>query len=697
MGVSLLNPSQQTAVITTEGPLLVLAGAGSGKTRVLISRIGHLIEQGIDPGKILAITFTKKAAGEMRERLSAQVGTSTARMSTVTTFHSLGADMVREFVVHSGLRPKFSISDESEGANRARYVLKSQGMPLNAPGERPRELVERLGRAKVLLTNELVKEGMGRDLLKVLRTGDRNIWAAQAEELAYPDLDRFTGQYEAYQDHLLAQNIVEYEDLLVLPLVMCLSKADTLRAWAGRWEYILVDEYQDTDYVQDHILRLLSREHRNLCAVGDQNQAIYSWRGAKIENIRTFAERYAPCQVVALADNYRSTPEILEAANVALKSRGQANALMGGLRSVKPSGELVRVWQSTTSDIESAIVVRDMRKALADHSIRSWSDVFILYRLNGAARNLEVALKRAGIPYKIANGYALHERHDARIILAYLRLVENPFDMAAFETAITHPARGVGSGTIEKLKARARALVIPILDLVMTPEAMGGIKPGQTERLLELRELVREIDEVINGATVAAGVQVLVERLDSRRQLVTAMAQAEEADDDEAADDAERQMADLEDFLLYVEEFIARRPEAAQRLELFLDDVFVRGAGDEIVAAGDVSDECVTLMSIHAAKGLEARRVYVIGLEEGVFPVDCSRGGDAEELLGEEARLFYVALTRAEDHLVLSSARTREVRRGDIRPMMASRFLSDLPETAYRFEIYSTDTTEISQ
>lgn len=700
-----LNPAQAQAVAHDGSPLLVLAGAGSGKTRVLVSRIQRLVDEcAVDPQGILAITFTKKATAEMGQRLARALGSDRARRITVSTFHALGVQMLRRFGLSAGLVGQFGVADDASGLTRVRRVLRETGRPLNAPGERPSDVRGRLSTAKGLLAGALVDEAAAHPAglagaLERYRAGDPAVWRQPglATLLEAPDLDRFADQYARYGALLAADNAVDYEDLLALPAVLAASRPEVRRQWTGQWTHVLVDEYQDTDVVQDHLLQLLVGAHRRVTAVGDDAQAIYSWRGARVENIRTFPARFAPCAVVCLEDNYRSSPEILEAANACLHARASgAGATPKVLRtSNRPAGP-VRVWQSTTQETEAAVLVRDLRAALEAGEITSYGDVFVLYRLNAAARAVEVACKRAGIPYRIASRLALHERAEARALLAYFRLADNPYDTVSFEQAVGTPPRGVGPAALEQLRARARAVVTPILDLVERPDSLEGLRPGVVAAVTEVRSLVQEVREETAEGGVAAALHALVERLGIRERLIGSMAASEAEDDDEAAEAVERRLNDLDDFLLYVEEFVQRRPDASRHLGALLEDLLLRERlQDAAEDAGAVETMgAVTLMSVHAAKGLEAPRVYVIGLEEGVFPLDVGRGPDAENAMSEEARLFYVAMTRAERQLILSSARTRELRRGEPRPMMPSRFLSDLPETAYRLEIYASDSVD---
>lgn len=688
-----LNASQHQAVVATKGPVLVVAGAGSGKTRVLIKRIAHLIQNHeVPPENILGITFTRKAAGEMRDRLARGLGREAAEKVDLLTFHALGVAILREYGSVAGLAGRFGVADEYDVGERIRTVLGTMGIKRSAAGETPREVQDRIGTAKAALADAIAREAIedpaaAADALVRYR-GDVD-WGPFEGLLVAPDLDRFAEQYRQYQAGLSRDNVVDFDDLVNLPLMLFLQRPEMGRLVAAEWEYVMVDEYQDTDFAQDHLLRILTRPHGNLCVVGDAAQSIYSWRNAKIENIQTFSERYSPCTVVTLDRNYRSTPDILDVANAVLEKRPEITHEGNQLWTSNDAGPPPRVWTCMTQEAEANAIAEDVAGALDSGAISSLNDVLVLYRKNALARPIETALQRQQIPYRVVNSTSLLERKEVRDIIAFLRVAQNPRDQANFERAAMAIACGVGPQSLEALSGFSRVSGVPILQVAREADESTGLRPKQAA---SVRDLAALIDRIGSAGQESGGraVHLALEETGVRQDLIEALARAEAEEDDEQAEALLRRIHDIDDFTLYVEE--VTRPSKSEpdslTLAQLLDGLAFLSPGDR-PSADD--DECLTLMSIHAAKGLEAPRVYVVGLEEGVFPshngVDViDDEGQADEHMAEEARLFYVAVTRAEKQLVLSAARTREVYRGDPRPMIRSRFLSSLPEMGYRPE-----------
>jgi len=663
---------------------------------VLIGRIQSLIEQEqVLPARILAITFTSKAAGEMRRRLAQSIGEKAALVH-VSTFHSLGVQMLKRFALELGGGPQLHVQDELDSLARVRAVMKELGHPLNLRQERPSEVLGRISLAKSWMVRVLAHQAkedpsVAAQIVQRYQQGDPALWQLPTAPgtLNFPDRDRWAGQFSGYQGRLQAERLVDYDDLLALPVLLCVGRSAVREAWAQQWDWVLVDEYQDTDEVQELLLEQLCLHHKNLMVVGDPAQAIYSWRGARVENIRDFASRWN-ATTIALTDNYRSSPEILEAANASLQARSGEVGSVVRLRTRNPSGEAVRVWHCQTQEVEAALVARELQKIKRGGRLKKWRDVFVLYRLNRVVRALELALKREGIPYRIANAVALHEAQDARPLISLLRLIVNPWDTQALEYAIPAIAGpGVVTHSVfEQVRSRARTTVTPMLTVLQDrPETVQDLKPSVVEAFRHTAEFVAAARERVAEAGVPAMLTAVVGDLGILDRLVTLTAAAEAEDDEEAAQAGEERMQQLQDLMLYIEEACQRRPDIAFDAQLVLEDLVVRAPGDGWREWMDGNGDAVTLMSIHAAKGLEAPWVWVVGLEEGVFPVR-STGTEANARLGEEARLFYVALTRAERHLVLSSSRTREIQRGDSQPRLPSRFLGDLPETTYRLEYY---------
>jgi DNA helicase-2/ATP-dependent DNA helicase PcrA len=706
-----LNENQREAVLSADGPLLVLAGAGSGKTRVLVSRIAHLVlEHGVLPSSILGITFTRKAAAEMRERLAQMLSADEAAEVTLSTFHALGVSILREAGGVIGVPQKAGIADETDVAARVRKVLKTLQVRRDAEGETPREVVERIAKAKAAFANRIARlcledAAAAADAVARYRAGDVRVWAEVQGELGAPDLERFARMYALYQVSLVEDKVIDYEDLICLPLLLFLQRPEVLLGYQQRWSHVTVDEYQDTDYAQDHLLRLLAGERQNLCVVGDDDQAIYSWRGAKVENIRSFPARYPGCAMVTLDENYRSQPYVLQAANAVLAARPERGRLPKVLWTRRSAGERLRLWSAYTEQAEAEGVANDIRIAYESGAVESLDEVMVLYRLNALSRPLEDAFRAARIPYRIVNGLALHERREVRDLLAYLRLAHNWYDLVSFERAVSSPARGVGPSTVEALAGYARAVGISPVAAALEANQIPGVRKKAAAALQEFAGLIGDVYQVSEEAGVARALHRVLEATGYRQELIVALAEAEKDDDEEEVRRLTLKLADLDDFVLYVEEFCRTclraqgiegpvgRLESGQVREIsiaaLLDDLAAfspRQEQPEVIHAegGDHALRgAVTLMSVHSSKGLEAERVYVVGVEEKVFPAHARDNSDQGEHIAEESRLFYVAITRARKHLVLSCAMTRELQRDEPSPMSRSRFLAALPETIY--------------
>lgn len=693
-----LNDQQLKAVLSVEGPLLVSAGAGSGKTRVLTQRIAHLIlNHGVAPGEILGITFTRKAAEEMRERLARILDAETAAQVALLTFHALGTRLLREYGGPLGLSGRFGISDEHDSAARLRTVLRTLGVSRAATGETPSEVQERISNAKSIFADRVARTMLGGrqagvpEALESYRSGEGAVWREIGETLGAPDPEGFAAQYAAYQAVLLRDQVVDFNDLITLPLLLFLQRPEIGRLAAAQWQHILVDEYQDTDFTQDHLLRILAAPHLNLCVVGDAAQAIYSWRQARVENILTFAERYAPCPTIVLDQNYRSTPEILSVANAVLENRPEIGG-QARLWTSAPTGPVPRVWTCTSEDVEANAIAEDIEHARATGEIADYSDVMVLYRLNALARRLESAFQRRSIPYRIVNNLALYERKEIRDMLAFLRVTENPFDQTSFERAAGSYANGVGPSTLEALFGFARATGQDLLAAATNADEYIGVRPQHLAALRSLGDLIVRVREQTTSRGALAALRLVLEETGIRTSILKAAAEAEAEDDEEELARLEQRLNDIEDFFLYAEELerrVCARGNVLAAGEL-LDHLALLTPSESTVTDSDTA--AVTLMTIHAAKGLEASRVYVVGLEEHVLPAyrtadKFREDGEADERLAEEARLFYVAITRSRGQLILSASRTRELVRDDPRPMNRSRFLAALPEMGYRAEI----------
>ena len=633
-----LNDAQREAVLHFEGPILVLAGAGSGKTRVLTTRIARLIEHhGVDPRHILAVTFTNKAAGEMRERVARLLGEEPEGM-WAGTFHAIGARMLRREAPLVGRTASFTIYDEDDSLALVRRMMEQAR--ISTKEWAPKALRAEISDAKnALVTPE---EYAARALHPVER----------AAAVVYPLLER------ALRD----ANAADFDDLLVLPVRLLEQHAERLADYRRRFQFILVDEYQDTNRAQYRLISLLGGEHGNVLVVGDDDQSIYGWRGADIRNILDFEKDFPAARVVRLEENYRSTPQVLALANAVIS----ANTSRRGktLRATRGAGETVTLVGSLDERDEAEFVTTELLSRRAADETLVLRDIAILYRTNAQSRALEDACRARAIPYRLVGAVRFYDRREIRDLVSYLKLIANPADDEAFRRAVAAPRRGLGESTIEQLAARARAAGIPLLAAAGRADLHDGLRPAQRQALIGFAALVTRFRARATDAAVDELLLQLIEeirfedalraegkdgldRLDNVRELLTGAA---ETVIDEGG---ELGLTPLDHFL--------------QRAMLVTD--FDRQ---------DKTADAVTLMTLHNAKGLEFPLVFITGLEEGLFPL--SRTHDAPKELEEERRLFYVGITRAKRKLFLSHARSRR-RNGETMPSVPSSFLRGIPET----------------
>jgi DNA helicase-2/ATP-dependent DNA helicase PcrA len=630
-----LNPPQRDAVTATTGPVLVLAGAGSGKTRVIAHRIAYLLGiEGVDPRRILAVTFTNKAAEEMRRRVEDLVLPAGIRPPLIATFHSTCVRILRERAVQAGLPPSFVIYDEDDRLSVVKDALRA--LDVDEKTLTPANAVHRISHAK----NQMLAPA---DVEQLSRT---------------PREERIAALYRLYEDRLRAAGAVDFDDLLLRVVHLLETVPEALAWYRARWTHVLVDEYQDTNRAQYRIIQLLTQEHRNLCVVGDPDQSVYRWRGADLRNILDFETDYPDCRVVALEQNYRSTKRILQvAATVIANNTARKDKRLWTENAEGDKAALYRAWDETEEAAFVAQTVRTLRQEGADYR-----DVAVFYRTNAQSRVLEDALRRASIPYLIVGGVRFYERREVKDIVAYLRLIVNPRDDAAFRRAVAAPARGVGKVTLDRLGESARAQSTGLLGACgALPRDLGG-KPRQA--LEELARLVARLAD--RGRELA--LPGLVD------EVITASGYREALKQERTAESAAR-LENLEELVAASEEFVATQQALGLgqvTLESFLDSIALVADTDEIkeTAGG------VTLMTLHSAKGLEFPVVFLTGMEEGVFPH--SRSMDEPEELEEERRLCYVGITRAKERLVLSYALHRRIQGyGVAEP---SRFLLEIPE-----------------
>jgi DNA helicase-2/ATP-dependent DNA helicase PcrA len=632
--LSALNPPQREAVLHGDGPLLVLAGAGSGKTRVLTHRIAHLIaERGVPPWGILAITFTNKAAGEMRERIAALVGPA-AREIWASTFHSACVRILRRDAEAAGYDRAFAIYDGDDQLRLMRACFADE--QVDPKRIAPRGVLAKVSDAKSRL---LDPEGM-------------------AEEAASFGDELTVRLYRRYQDRLRAAGAMDFDDLLMVTTRLLESDAEVRERYQRRFAHVLVDEYQDTNHAQYRLVRVLGEPQRNVMAVGDDDQGIYSWRGADVRNILDFERDYPDAHVVALEQNYRSTGTILRAANaVVALNRGRRPK---ELWTDRGDGEPLQVVSCRDEHEEARVVVGEVERALAHGD--SLSDVAVFYRTNAQSRAIEDQLVRGRIAYAVVGGPRFYERAEVRDLMAYLRVVANPADELALTRMLGVPKRGLGPGCVAKLTEFARAHAVPVADALAQAELVGGLTSAQRAALGRTAALVAELRQAAEaGLPLDRLVAAAVERSGLRSALVA-----------EGTLEAQGRMENLDELENVAAEYAARADEPS--LQGFLEEVALQSDADLVDAAAGQ----VTLMTVHNAKGLEFEVVVMTGMEEAVFPHVRS---DTPEALEEERRLCYVGMTRAKRRLVLTHAETRAMHGGrDYR--LPSRFLAEIPRDA---------------
>ena len=640
-----LNPVQREAVAATEGPVLVVAGAGSGKTRVLTYRIAHLIRDlGVPPHAILAITFTNKAANEMKERVERLVG-GAVRAMWVSTFHSACARILRREAPRLGYRSSFSIYDDADALRLATMCVRDLDMdPKRFP---PRNIRAAISDAK----NELI---------------DYESFAQQGTGFYH---EQVADVYRLYQQRLLEASAMDFDDLLMITVELLGAFPDVLDHYQRRFQYVLVDEYQDTNQAQYTLIRQLTARHRNLCVVGDSDQSIYRFRGADIRNILDFESDYPDARVVVLNQNYRSTEVILEAANSVISNNDERKAKH--LWTDRGRGDLLSRYEAEDERDEAAFVAEQIN-ALEDEG-RSASDIAIFYRTNAQSRVLEEVFVRYGIPYAVVGGVKFYERREVKDVLAYLRVLVNPDDQVALKRVINVPKRGLGTTSIGHLDRFGQGLEVSFHDALVRVDDEPNLSTRarrQVKEFLALIDVLRAkaengpkaaVEAVLEDSGYLADLQVeqtieALGRVENVRELVTVAEEYEIGAEgsmigDEAWDDL----------------------DGPRRLELFLESISLVAEIDEL----DEGSATVTLMTLHNAKGLEFPIIFIIGLDDGVFPHVRALGDPRE--LEEERRLCYVGITRAQDRLFMTNAWSRMLWGGtNFNP--PSRFLSEIPE-----------------
>jgi len=638
MDLSKLNPPQREAVVTLEGPLLVLAGAGSGKTRVITHRIVHLLNQrpgGIQARNILAVTFTNKAATEMKERLVRMAGPR-AQSVLVCTFHAFGAEMLREDIYRLGWPKKFAIADMGD-----QLAIIKRAM-------RERRIDDRTFDARKVLTLISKAKNAGR------------VPQPAAEGMG-DDYDLIAHMvYEPYQLALKAQGSVDFDDLLILPSRLLREHSDLKVKYTRRFRYLLVDEFQDTNQAQLDLLLLLAGDSRNVCVVGDDDQCIYSWRGAEVRNILRFDQYLPGAREVRLEQNYRSSQVVLDAANAVIGKNPERKAKR--MWTDRPGGTPIRVVTAPNEEEEARYVAREVARHL---SLGVPADeIAILYRVNGQARPVEEALREKEIRYELVGGSEFFDRREVKDVIAYFKLIANPMDEVSLLRIVNVPARGIGDVTIERLVAHARRERISVWQAMARGEQYEDLPAGAAGKVGEFLQLVERYRQGYERGHLAEVTRNLLEEIgyrDDARALTTSAASAD------------RKMKSIDQVLASLEAFEKREGPKASLLT-YLNRLSLDTRQEEEDVPG--GHRAVTLMTLHSSKGLEYRVVFLLGMEEELMPHKGMQG--EPQNLEEERRLCYVGITRAKEILYLTRAAIR-VKRGKEVPRTPSRFLEDIP------------------
>ncbi|MDB4970035.1 MAG: pcrA [Myxococcales bacterium] len=635
-GVDSLNPAQREAVLHPGGPLLILAGAGSGKTRVITFRIAELLRRGVWPDRILAVTFTNKAAGEMRERIEKLTG-GRARGMWVGTFHATCARLLRMYAEKVRLGRDFVIFDDNDQRTLVSRVLKDLGVADRFAT--PRAMLSAIDGAK--------NRGEGPDVFV------GHDYFSDIVARVYP----------VYQERLEKANGVDFGDLLLKTLKLC-GDPDVGKRLAERFDHVLVDEFQDTNRVQYDVVNHLAARLGNLCVVGDDDQSIYSWRGADVRNILDFERDHPTTHTVKLEQNYRSTQTILDAANAVIARNLERKQKR--LFTEKGPGELLLYHTAEDERSEAQFVVRVMQK-LAIEEERVPSDFAVFYRTHAQSRALEEALLSAELPYSVIGGIRFYDRAEVKDLLAYLRVLANPADEVSLERVINKPTRGIGESTYERVVARARASDETVWKTMeaIAQSGDGELTPAAKKKL---SAFITMMDDLRNEFIVHDGsLGALADAVLERTQYVERLA----ADGSHESQERIENLLELTGSIKDYEGDVIAKEGMPPSIHDYLEQV-------SLVAPSDTEGKGVTLMTVHAAKGLEYPVVFVTGLEDGVFP--SLRNGEDEDAMAEERRLAYVAITRAEERLFLTNARARRLFGQDARPFRESRFLADIPD-----------------
>lgn len=642
-----LNKEQQEAVRTTEGPLLIMAGAGSGKTRVLTHRIAYLIDEKlVNPYNILAITFTNKAAREMQERVEQLIGKTSEGM-WISTFHSMCVRMLRRHIDLIGYNTSFSILDTSDQLTVVKNVL--QELNIDPKLYPPRALLAHISNMKnKLITSE---QALGQ-----YETG----YEKTAAEV-----------YEAYQKTLRQNHALDFDDLIMQTIHLFKRAPEVLEKYQHQFQYIHVDEYQDTNHAQYYLVKLLADKYENICVVGDSDQSIYRWRGADITNILSFEKDYPNAKVIYLEQNYRSTKTILEAANHVINHN--TNRKPKKLWTENEQGSKIKYYKAASERDEAQYVLNEIERLIREENYRP-SDIAILYRTNAQSRIVEDALRFGKIDYQIVGGLKFYERKEIKDIIAYLRLIVNHDDDLSFERIVNEPKRGIGPTTVERLREYASERGISLFKAIDEIE-YTSVGKRQAATLIQFQTDMSNLRKQQEFLSLAELIDHMLDVTGYRQALIQ-----------EGTLEAQSRLENIEEFLNVAEEFEQTNEEAT--LVDFLSDLALVSDIDTLDEEEVGQKDQVTLMTLHSAKGLEFPVVFIIGMEENVFPH--SRSLEDEEEMQEERRLAYVGITRAEEKLYLTSAAMRKLY-GNVSYNQVSRFVEEIPEELLDFESQVVD------
>lgn len=635
MDLDKLNKEQREAVVHTEGPLLIFAGAGSGKTRVLTHRIAYLIEEkGVYPSNILAITFTNKAAREMKERVDKLMDTSASNM-WISTFHSACAKILRMNIERlTDYKKNFVIFDSDDQEKIVKECLKE--LNYNEKNFPPRNVLSVISRSK-----------------------DQMITAEKFMERNMSDfkMRKFADIYKLYQDKLKKNNALDFDDILLKTVELLAYNEDILKHYQDKFKYIMVDEYQDTNYCQYKLISLLARQHKNLCVVGDDDQCIYSWRGADIGNILNFEKDFSGAKVIKLEQNYRSTKTILDAANHVIKCNYGRKSK--NLWTENGEGKSVIHYNASDEREEADFITSEIERLSIEES-RENGDFAVLYRTNAQSRIIEEMCMTRGIPYKIVGGFKFYDRKEVKDIIAYLRVIQNPTGDLSIKRIINVPKRGIGIASIEKLENHAKAAGDSLFDALLELDEIEGINAKAKKNMREFYRLIVELMAMSESLSISELLKEVLERSGYLKEL------------EEGEDEATESRADnIRELLSAAIEFEKKNED--KTLESFLEKLALMSDIDNL----DSSNSALTMMTLHSAKGLEYPVVFIAGMEEGLFPSQRSYFEDKQ--MEEERRLMYVGITRAKEKLYLTSAFERTIY-GHTTYTTVSQFVKEIPK-----------------